>query len=307
MERELWWELYTELLRFDRCVGVSGEYFSDGAIAAVQLWAAVHDRPTSWACRRANWAAVEPPFDLPSQPTMSRRLRAGGVAALLDAVERGYRGAGPGGAARAADRPADWVEELDAKPLPVGGHSTDRDCDWGRGVRGEAKGYKLHGVWGGAPVPLAWELAPMSRAEQVVAKGLLRTLAARGFGGYLLADSGYDSNPLHELASSLGLQLVAPRKRPGTALGHRRHSPGRLHSLDLTEGGSAFGAALLHERERVERGLGNLCSFGGGLQPLPSWVRRRHRVRQWVQAKLLINAARIVLNRRRRREKRHVA
>jgi hypothetical protein len=206
------------------------------------------------------------------------------------------------------------VQELDGKPLPVGGHSTDPDCDWGRGVRGEAKGYKLHAVWGKAPVPLAWELAPMSRAEQTVARGLIRALAARGFGGYLLADSGYDSNPLHELAAPLGLQLVAPRKRPGTAPGHRRHSPSRLHSIDLTEGGafgsafgSAFGAALLHERERIERRLGNLCGFGAGLQPLPSWVRRRHRVRLWVQAKLLINAARIVLKRRRRREKRHVA
>jgi hypothetical protein len=67
MERELWTELYTELLTMDRCVGVKGEYFSDGAIAATQLWAAVHDRPTRWACRGRNWAGVEPPFDLPSQ------------------------------------------------------------------------------------------------------------------------------------------------------------------------------------------------------------------------------------------------
>ena len=68
MERELWSELYSELLRFDRCVGVKGEYFSDGAIAATQLWAAVHDRPTSWACRRENWSSVEPPIKVPNPP-----------------------------------------------------------------------------------------------------------------------------------------------------------------------------------------------------------------------------------------------
>jgi hypothetical protein len=35
-------------------------------------------------------------------------------------------------------------------------------------------------------------------------------------------------------------------------------------------------------------------SFGGGLtSALPAFVRRLHRVRLWVHAKLLINAARI--------------
>ena len=300
MERELWTELYTELLRFDRCVGKRGEYFSDGAIAATQLWAAVHDRPTSWACREENWPAVEPPFDLPSQPTMSRRLRTAGVAALLGAVEEGYRrdhgGAGPA-----------WVKLLDGKPLPVGGHSTDRDGDWGRGVRGQARGYKLHAVWGAAPVPLAWELRPMSVAEQASARRLIRRLGEAGEGGYLLADGGYDSNPLHDLAASRGMQLVAPRKRPGTALGHRRHSPARLRSIDLLEAGGAFGPALHRQRDRVERRLGNLCCFGGGLQPLPAWVRRKWRVTMWVRNKLLINAARIVLNARRRREQRGAA
>ena len=300
MERELWRELYAGLLKFDRCVGKRGEYFSDGAVAATYLWAAVHDRPTSWGCREENWAGNEPPFDLPSQPTMSRRLRTGGVAALLAAVEGGYRERDPGG------RPA-WVKLLDGKPLPVGGHSTDGDGDWGRGVRGQARGYKLHAVWGAAPVPLAWEVAPMSAAEQACARRLIRRLGGAGEAGYLLADGGYDSNPLHDLAGSPGMQPVAPRKRPGTALGHRRHSPSRLRSVRLTEGGGAFGEALLHERDRVERLLGNLCCFGGGLQPLPSWVRRKWRVRLWVQAKLLINAARIVLNQRRRREKRGAA
>ena len=295
MERELWWELYTELLRFDRCVGVRGEYFSDGAVAAVQLWAAVHDRPTSWACDPRNWSAVEPPFDLPSQPTMSRRLRKPGVAALLDAVEGGYRGGGG------------LVKLLDGKPLPVGGHSTDRDSDWGRGVRGEARGYKLHAAWGDGPVPLAWEVAPMSKAEPAVARRLVRRLGERGEAGYLLADKGYDSNPLHDLAAANGLQLVAPRKRPGAGWGHRRHSPWRRRSAELTEGGGAFAAALLPLRDRVERRLGNLCSFGGGLQPLPSWARRRRRVTLWVQAKILINAARIVLNRRARKKKRRAA
>ena len=39
---------------------------------------------------------------------------------------------------------------------------------------------------------------------------------------------------------------------------------------------------------------GNAGSFGGGLGPLPNWVRRLDRVTKWVWCKLLINAARII-------------
>jgi hypothetical protein len=47
------------------------------------------------------------------------------------------------------------------------------------------------------------------------------------------------------------------------------------------------------ERTEIERRFGNWTSFGSDLAPQPSWVRRQHRVRLWVQAKLLINADRI--------------
>ncbi|MDZ4683462.1 MAG: hypothetical protein SH850_00140 [Planctomycetaceae bacterium] len=47
-------------------------------------------------------------------------------------------------------------------------------------------------------------------------------------------------------------------------------------------------------RCRIELAWGQATSFGGGLVPLPAWVRRHHRVRTWVWAKLLINAVRIL-------------
>jgi hypothetical protein len=37
-------------------------------------------------------------------------------------------------------------------------------------------------------------------------------------------------------------------------------------------------------------------SFGGGLQPLPNFVRRPRRVALWVTAKLVINGLRICKN-----------
>jgi hypothetical protein len=49
----------------------------------------------------------------------------------------------------------------------------------------------------------------------------------------------------------------------------------------------------------IERDFSQLVCFGAGLGALPTWVRRIWRVRHWVMNKLLINAARIRINRRR--------
>ena len=99
-------------------------------------------------------------------------------------------------------------------------------------------------------------------------------------------------------------QIVAPPRR-GKNVGRRRHEPSRLHhepsrihSVEITK--REFGRALLRFRVQIERCFGNLTSFAAGLGPLPSWVRRPHRVKLWVQAKLLINALR-QLNRRSRK------
>ncbi|MCH8260899.1 MAG: hypothetical protein IIC46_11915, partial [Planctomycetes bacterium] len=61
----------------------------------------------------------------------------------------------------------------------------------------------------------------MNGSEPLVAREMIKQLEP---GGYLLGDTLYDSNALYELASERGWQLVAPRKKPKTGLGHRRHS-----------------------------------------------------------------------------------
>jgi len=61
--------------------------------------------------------------------------------------------------------------------------------------------------------------------------------------------------------------------------------------VDLLESGGY--EKFRQQRTQIERNFGNWTSFGGGLSPLPSWVRRLDRVRLWIQAKLLINAQRI--------------
>ena len=281
MERPLWDRLYRAISVVPHDESPRARH-TDRAIVATFLWAALHDRPTCWACRPANWPDDLRPAALPSQPTMSRRLRASGVVALLNALARHF----------GSSTPADWVKFLDAKPLPVGGWSKDPDAQLGRGAGGWIRGYKLYAIWGAAPVPLAFEVLPAGRPEPVVARVLTRRLAGEG---YLVGDSAYDSNPLHRVAAGRGHQLVAPAKKRGRGLGHGRQEPQRLHALEML--GRPYGKALGVARLAIERQFGQLTAFGGGLGPLPAWVRRPWRVRRWVQAKILINAARIEHNR----------
>jgi hypothetical protein len=282
MERNLWIQLYEAVMTTLYSFPARKVSHSDRWVVLTFLWAAVHDRSTTWATRAEHWPDDLRPCRLPSQSTMSRRLRTVAVNALLNALLRRYRG----------DVRADWVKYLDGKPLPVGDFSKDPDARWGRGPDSYYKGYKLHTVWGKAPVPLAWEIRPANAGEPTTARLLVNRL---GGAGYLVGDRGYDSNPLARTAGRRGHQLVAPpKKEAGAGRGHHPQNPFRLRGLALLQ--QPFGQALYRSRSYVERCFGHLTSFGGGLGPLPSWVRRQHRVKRWVQAKLLINAARDLLH-----------
>jgi len=272
MERELWKQLYVLVVRLDT-PWTRGVY-RPAEILIVYLWAVIHDRPTSWACDPRNWDSA-PPERLPPQCTMSRRLRSRRVIELLKQVEAELGG----------DPRQWWVQYIDSKPLPVGPYSKDRDAKWGKGKKGFARGYKLHAVWGGGLLPSTWRIEPMNTHDSPAGQKLLCNLPGEG---YIVGDGQYDSNPLHKVAAPTH-QIVAPR-RQGKHLGHHRHEPSRIHSAEMTQ--RAFGKALLHFRSCIERCFGNLTSFGAGLGPLPCWVRRPHRVKLWVQAKLIINALR---------------
>lgn len=275
MDRDLWLRLYTAVMTTAYPGPAAGVTHPDRRVALVYLWAAAHRRATRWACDPRHWDDwALPPARLPSQPTMSRRLRAAPVGRLFAALVRRFRG----------DPRAGWVKYLDSYPLPVGNYSHDPDATTGYGAGGYFRGYKLHAAWGAAPAPLAFEVLPAHRAEPTTARVLVRRL---GGGGYLVGDSSYDSNPLHRTAAARGHQVVAPPKKRGRGLGHHRQEPGRLRSRALL--GGAFGRAVYATRSAVERWFSRL--EGVGLGRLPGWVRRPWRVKRWVQAHLLILAA----------------
>lgn len=281
MERERWMALYQlarELSRFWRY----GHRYSAASIVGVFLWAACHDRPVSWACQAENWPKDRPFRRLPSQATMSRRLRSRPVKDLLNILENHIKEA----TSPAVDKGGSLV--IDGKPLPIGGATKDPDAGYGRAVRGFAKGYKLYAVWGQAAVPEARAIAPMNVHEATMARELIPRLSTPAF---LLGDAIYSSNRLFDFCFEYQIHLLAPRHRKGN-YGHGYLSPLRRLSAEFLEGGGYD--AFDQVRSEIERKFGNCTSFGGGLAPLPPWVRRLHRVQLWVQAKLLLNATRIL-------------
>lgn len=291
MERELWPLLYRELREAANDFSQKYVQIAAWVLVAVSLWAALHDRPVAWACDERNWATTTlRPWKLPSPSTMSRRAYSVGTGLLWRALQERLRRLGP--------RPA-LIAMLDGKPLPVGGYTKDHDAAYGRGAGVMAKGYKLHAVWSNGPLPVEWEVASLKVGETTVAGEMLGHRGARGGGGgYLLADGNYDSSELFDQAAAAGYQMVVPIEGAGAGKGHRYQSPHRLRCIDMMRGRakSDFGPTLYAMRTAIERGFGNATSFGGGMGPLPAWVRRGHRVRTWVWAKLLINAARILRN-----------
>ena len=221
MERELWKIVYTKLKVVARRFHQRYVQLQAWRIAAVLVWAALHDRPICWACNKRNWSTTRlKPGRLPSEATMSRRVRKTSFALFLTALTTELKGPDP---------PA-WELVVDGKPLPVGKCSKDRDARPNQ----HGKGYKLHAIWGQKCLPEAWEV------------------------------------------------------------GHGYQSPYRLRALRLFSEG--LGWDLYSHRTSIERRFGNLGVFGGGLAPLPNWIRRLGRVTRWVCCKLIINAARIIHN-----------
>ena len=53
--------------------------------------------------------------------------------------------------------------------------------------------------------------------------------------------------------------------------------------------------SIMKTRDEVERIFSALTCFGGGLAPLPSWVRRLDRVQRWVTVKIIIYHARLFI------------
>jgi hypothetical protein len=286
MGHELWAELSAVISLVDRdFVDNPDTFYTTATVVRCHLWSALHERPTCWACHASNWDRRTRPRQLPGQSTLSRRLRTDDFEQFMLELERRLRHL-PG--------MGTLFKRLDAKALIVAAHSKDPHARFGHASGGRtARGYKLHLFHDGGAMPHRWRVAALDKSEQEMARRMLRELTSPGL---VIADAGYDGNPLYAAAAQAGHRLIAARCRPGKAPGHRPQHPDRLRALRA----GPMHEQALRDRGQIERDLGNLTSFGGGLSGLPAWARTHGRVRRWVWAKLMINAARIRLLHRRK-------
>ncbi len=280
MERELWPLLYHTLRDVARRTHQKWVQYHPWEIAAVLLWAAIHDRSVKWACQQKNWSTTRlRPKEIPSPSTMSRRTKKVVFGIFLNRVAAKLKGTGP----------SVWELVIDGKPLPVGRCSKDPDAKSGP----LGRGYKLHAIWGDDPLPEAWEVTAMRDYEGTVAERLLEQVRGVGF---LYGDGNYEASSLYDAAAKSGYQLLARPDPQDNGRGHCYQSQYRRMSLRLFADG--LGWQLYLWRSSIERKFGNAGSFDGGLGPLPNRVRRQGLVERWVWCKLMINAARILYRRR---------
>lgn len=288
MELELWTELSQAICDVQWKFKFNPrDVHRTALIVRVHLWATLHDRPTVWGCHHKNWTRKTRPEKLPDQSTMSRRMRRDDFQIFLQAVQRRLNG-------KAQDH---LLKIVDGKPLELPNHTGDPDAGWGRGVSRLSVGYKLHMICSGNPMPDAFVITVLDVCEKQMAHRMIKRVKGCG---YLLGDGHYDASWLYDVCKYYDHVLVSPRAKPGTGIGHHYQSPQRLRSIQLLEppaGINEFGPSLYGNRTGIERQFSQLVCFGGGLAALPSWVRRIWRVRNWVWAKLLINAARIRIQR----------
>jgi Transposase DDE domain len=280
MEHKLWRSIVAVLATLIKSRKPTAFDFSDADIVKVYYWSVIHDRTTSGVCEHNHGRRGRRPHALPSESTMSRRLRSKSVRSLLNALEQRVVAPKPGGLF--------WM--IDGKPLPISGCSKDRQAGYGRAANCKAKGYKIHAIFDSQGGIAAWRVAPMNKDERVMAVRLVRTAPIQG---YLVGDSNFDSNPLHEACGERNqLQLVTRRRNAGKrGIGHHKQTAGRLRSIQLLENPyPRFGEQLLLDRGEIERHFSHATNWGGGLTCLPPWVRTHRRVHRWVQAKLVLTA-----------------
>jgi len=253
--------------------------FKDWQIVAMALWHTAHDRPMCWACDRRNYPRWARLGQMPSCSQFSRRVATGRCRQVLQWVHE----------ESASVHTVTALSYLDGKPLTVGVASKDPDAKRGHVMGGFAKGYKLHAwVTEDRRIPV-FSVQSLNRGEQPVAEEMVRHMPVFSARSLVLADSSYDSTALYNLlAAKNAALLVKPRgiaRHPKT---REQSGPYRREMVDLWDKTPALPRMVYKGRIHVEGSLSNLTCYGGGLGPLPAWVRGLERVTRWVGCKIIL-------------------
>lgn len=280
MSSHVWHLVYQTIKDVDRGMPRTGRKcrYPDTLIVAMYFWSVGHDRPLCWAADRANYCGPFRPRRLPSRSQFCRRIKTPRCEALVREVQR----------CLGEIDEASGLFLMDGRPLPVGGYTQDGDAQRGYAFGRFARGYRLHALASQSGEIAAFRVTSLNVSEHNVAFELITERAPQGI---VLADGVYSSSKLYDHVLAHGALLFTPLPK-GAGGGHRPQSAIRQFAARLWQ---ADGHLLYRERVGIERIFSQQSSFGGGLAPLPAWVRTLPRVRRWVTAKLAIYHARLRL------------
>jgi hypothetical protein len=282
MDSHTWKVIYQAIRQAERSIPRFGRRptFNDGLIVAIYVWSVWHDRPLCWGCDRQNYSSCFRPSKLPSVSQFCKRIKSDRCDAILQYVHQ-----------RCSEIESfTELSFMDGRVMRVGPCSKDRDAKRGQSPGGMTKGYKLH-AWAteDGRIPI-WSVMPLNVNEKTVAGEMLRHQRTSGI---ILADGNYDAGWLYDRVDDDGGQLITPLPK-NVGQGHRRQSPARLRAAAIWP---SLGSYVYRKRVGIERIFAHQSAFGGGLGPLPPWVRTLPRVRRWIGTKLIIYHARMQVRR----------
>jgi hypothetical protein len=277
MDDQLLLSVYHRLFDFGNIRRPAGCRFSDSIVVLIHILAVVRDRSMRWAHDQRNWPLWMRRLDRPSYSQLMRRLRSMPVRRLIATLNLEYR----------RWLPCSTEKFCDGKPLVVGGFSKDPDSGEGKlPGDGWGRGYMVHVLIDACGAVETFTVTALGDGEPTVMHRLVKLVELKGT--TIRGDSNYDSNRLYAAVAEQGGRLIAPRKKPGTGLGHHPHHADRLKAIEELEQSEESLKAHKRHRIRVEQALGHLTNLPFGLSPLPNFVRRKHRVALWVLTKITL-------------------
>jgi Transposase DDE domain len=286
MDRTIWRTILDAIKRAAREVksSVRAPLFSDGLIVAMYFWTCWHDRPQCWGCDRQHYGGLFRPRKLPSISQFNRRVLSDSVQLILQRIHNDLAQVGL----------ATPLSFIDGKPLLVSPVSKDPDARRGHITGGIGKGYKLHAwVTEDNRIPL-WSVTALNLHETHVAEAMCPYLPPQLSDSLTLGDGNYDAADLHKRIQASGARLVVPLRglaeHPVTL---RQMGAARREHVETTRQHPDLMNHVRHWRTQIERVFSRISCHGGGMGPLPAWVRRLGRVRRWVGCKIILFHARI--------------
>lgn len=291
VDKNIWTVLRNAIRSADRSVPrlTRRPEFSDRLIVQMYFWTVSHDRPRNFAARRDNYSTIFRPRRLPSYSQFCRRLHMSRVLAMIEHVHH-----------RLAMSPQPvGLAFIDGKAMPVSESSKDPDARTDRGHGKFSRGYKLHALATEDGRIRHFRVRPMNEAEPRVSREQIMPLLPAGL--VVIGDGNYDSKFLYDIASERGSWFFAPpKKQPQVRTSWRRTSEARREAVEVWEQTPQLAKATYKLRTEIERIFSRLSCYGGGLAPLPAWVRRLDRVTLWVTAKIVLYHARLLIREQQR-------